>query len=401
MRAFRIVTTLLFVLTSGCAGEGGSASESDASTGTETDTGTTATGETGSDTDDTPGLDPDGPVLTDFDAFQVVAIPLMDAGIDVPASERPAPIVAGRAVVLRAKVTVPPGWEEQDVELRVDVTRGDDASTYSTITTLAGSSDPSDASSGLMVELPAAVVEPGAHYVVSLWRVGEASPSDQFPAAGEASLSPEDTGPIKIHVVPFEVDGRTPDTSVATIEGFANAVYAYYPTSDVEVTVGTVQPNPYPDLPADEVLGDALFDVGVVMEQVDQAPADVYYYGLMQPAETREDYNGVTGSSQELDLRAGFAIGAGFGDALSESTLVHELGHLHFLKHAPCGSPDDVDPGFPHADGMAHTEGYDVRTQGFVDTDVGTDLMSYCQPRWVSAYHYKKMASWVQVSQTW
>ncbi|MGB1275356.1 MAG: M66 family metalloprotease, partial [Nannocystaceae bacterium] len=170
---------------------------------------------------------------------------------------------------------------------------------------------------------------------------------------------------------------------------------------EVEITVGSVQPNPYPDLPADEALGDALFDVGVLMEQTDMAPPDVYYYGLMQPAETRDDYDGLTGTSQELDHRAGFAMGAGFGDELSESTLVHELGHLHFLKHAPCGSPSNLDPAFPHADGMAHTEGYDVRTQSFLGADEGSDLMSYCQPRWISTYHYEKLASWVQVSQTW
>lgn len=137
------------------------------------------------------------------------------------------------------------------------------------------------------------------------------------------------------------------------------------------------------------------------MEQTDQAPADVYYYGLMQPAATRDDYEGLTGSSQELDYRAGFAIGAGFGDALSASTLVHELGHLHFLKHAPCGSPADVDPLFPHDDGMARAEGYDVRSGSFIDLDEASDLMSYCQPRWVSAYHYEKMAQWVQVTQGW
>jgi len=134
----------------------------------------------------------------------------------------------------------------------------------------------------------------------------------------------------------------------------------------------------------------------------EQAPADTYYYALMTVPGDREAFNGTTGTSQELMNRAGFAAGISFADdALNESTLVHELGHLHYLKHAPCGSPDDLDPQFPFADGMAHTEGYDVRTQTFIAQDIGTDLMSYCQPRWISAYHYEKLVSWIKQSQQW
>ena len=80
--------------------------------------------------------------------------------------------------------------------------------------------------------------------------------------------------------------------------------------------------------------------------------------------------------------------------------MVHELGHLHFLKHAPCGDPENLDEDFPHSDGMAHTEGYDARSGSFIDVDEATDLMSYCQPRWVSAYHYAKMATWVELLKT-
>lgn len=386
------LVSLSALLSIGCGGQFSDTVQSTGSTGDAT----TTTDETGS---ETAGPEVGSPTLRDLDAFQVVAIPLLDDGIEVAVDDRPAPLVAGREVVMRAKVDVPEGWMPRDVELRIEVSQGSDTTTFSTSSQLAMSSG-DDANSGLVVELPALAVTPEARYSASLWLAGQTQPAARFPDAGEVLLAAETTGPIKLHIVPFEVDGRVPDTSAEVIDEFAETVYAYYPTTDVEITVGPVQPNPYPDLPIEEVLGTALFDVGVLMEQ-ELAPADVYYYGLMQPTETREQYNGVTGSSQELDQRAGFAIGAGFGDALSASTLVHELGHLHYLKHAPCGSPDNVDPDFPHPDGMAHTEGYDSRTNTFLNHDAGSDLMSYCQPRWISGYHYEKLASWVQVSQTW
>jgi len=366
--------------------------------GTQTDTDSAT--DTGADTGDGE-LDPEGPTLATLDAFQVVAVPLAEAGDAVAVDSRPVPLVAGRSLWVRAKVEVPAGWSQQMVELRVVVTVDDTPTTYSSVTSLSGSSDPADPASGLVVEVPAEAVQPDATYSVTVWRDGETDPSARFPDSGDAELGPEVTGPIEIRIVPFEVDGRIPDTSQSVIEGFEDAVYAYYPTTEVTISVSEVQPNPYPELPPDEVLGDALFDVGVIMEQVDQAPAQVYYYGLMQPAATRDEYDGITGTSQELEHRAGFGIGAGFGDALSQSTLVHELGHLHFLQHAPCGSPDNVDPKFPHDDGTARIEGFDVRTKTFVSVDEAFDLMTYCQPRWVSGYHYAKMADWIQTSQTW
>ncbi|MGB1016457.1 MAG: hypothetical protein ACPG4T_20125, partial [Nannocystaceae bacterium] len=125
-----------------CTAEGGPESETEVSTGEDTTTGETEAS-TGSESDsDGSGLDADGPVLSELDAFQVVAIPLVDGGVEVPVAQRPAPIVAGRGVMLRAKVEVPPEWETQEVEFLVDVAPdgGSVYLQYSTTSEVAGSS---------------------------------------------------------------------------------------------------------------------------------------------------------------------------------------------------------------------------------------------------------------------
>ena len=76
------------------------------------------------------------------------------------------------------------------------------------------------------------------------------------------------------------------------------------------------------------------------------------------------------------------------------STIAHELGHNMSLGHARCGGAGGPDPSFPNSDGSIGAWGYDFRG----DYDIGgggalvhptqPDLMSYCEPEWVSDYHF-------------
>jgi len=339
-----------------------------------------------------------GPDLVELDAFQVVAIALMNDSKAVSISARAAPLIADRAAVVRAKVVVPSGWTPAKLELRVDVTLAGVTTAFISETLVTEASDLADPNSGLFIELPANMMQLGATYAASLWESGASLPSARFPQTGENEVGVEVTGPVKVHVVPYKVADLVPDTSQAVIDGYCDVIFAYYPTAKAEVTLAKLRNNASQTGDPNNVLGSLLVDVGQLIDSpAEMAPTDTYYYALHTVAGERESYTGSTGTSQELDYRAGFIAGVSFeGDALNESTLVHELGHLHYLLHAPCGSAPDVDVQFPHANGMANTEGYDVRTGQFLAEDEGSDVMSYCQPRWVSAYHYSKMADWIQ-----
>ena len=71
------------------------------------------------------------------------------------------------------------------------------------------------------------------------------------------------------------------------------------------------------------------------------------------------------------------------------AVLAHELGHNMSLRHAPCGGPFGVDSDYPYRDGSIGAWGYDFRSGEMVDPSTN-DLMSYCEPQWVSAYNFKK-----------
>ncbi len=70
------------------------------------------------------------------------------------------------------------------------------------------------------------------------------------------------------------------------------------------------------------------------------------------------------------------------------SIMAHELGHNMSLLHAPCGNPSLVDLSFPYRDGSTGTWGYDFRDGGSLVGPQSNDLMSYCNPRRISDYHF-------------
>ena len=337
-----------------------------------------------------------GVTLRDVALFQVLAVDAMRDGVAVDPEARRVPLIAGRGAVVRARLDVDGAWEAHDLGLSVEVTVGGSTETF------LGIGD--DPEAGLRVDLPDTVMVPGADYSVSIIDCAGGPAGDpestRFPADGSAPLAVVETGPIAIHLVPFEVGGFVPDTSDPVVEGFRDAVYAVYPTTEVDITVGPVVPDENNGVVN---MGDLLVRLGEIQEQEDQAPPHIYYYGLVTGAETREEFcdDCPTGTSEAGNgNRAAFAVGAAFADQRSEDTLIHELGHMHGLFHAPCGDPSDVDESFPHEGALIDLEGYDVRTDSFVPAD-HVDLMAYCYPRWVSDYSYAKLVDWVTLSQSW
>ncbi len=328
--------------------------------------------------------------------FQVVETPAwLDAALVEPAA-REIPLVEGRGAVLRAYVSGDTDGPA-DVTVHVDIAVGGQTERYTSVTSVAG---PDDA---VVVDVPASAMQQGATYVLSIADCDDA----RIPLTGEADLGVVTTGPLRVHLVPFEVGGFTPDTSEAVLDGYREALVAMYPVTDVEFTVLPVEPDD----------SDGQLDMGGLMSRlialqedlvfasgdVDPSVADIYYYGMVTGAATRDEFcdSCPTGTSESGNGdRAGSAIGAAFADELAESTLVHEFGHMHGLLHSPCGDPSLQDPEFPYADGSTATEGWDQRTASFVPAS-HNDVMGYCQPRWVSDYHYAKMVQWVQLAQSW
>ena len=108
-----------------------------------------------------------------------------------------------------------------------------------------------------------------------------------------------------------------------------------------------------------------------------------YYYGAVAPPR-QSPYAGL----------GNVGLPAAVGHAPGSSTFAHELGHNMNLLHAPCGGPGFLDEEFPYADGSVGAWGYDATADSIVAPRDGLkDLMSYCRPRWISDYHFRRAAA--------
>lgn len=108
-----------------------------------------------------------------------------------------------------------------------------------------------------------------------------------------------------------------------------------------------------------------------------QAGRRGYYYGVIGRPLT-----GLLGL-------ASFAVPWSVGVAHAD-TYTHEIGHNMNLRHAPCGGAGGPDPDFPHGGGGIGVWGYDNDNRELKDPAQYRDVMSYCDPVWISDYHFDR-----------
>ena len=102
-----------------------------------------------------------------------------------------------------------------------------------------------------------------------------------------------------------------------------------------------------------------------------------YYYGVVtQPA------GGLLGIGY-IGIPA--SVGVNWDD-----TYTHEVGHNMNLLHAPCGNPGGPDPNYPHSGGSIGQWGYDLFRKRMKSPRDFVDVMTYCNPVWISDYHFTR-----------
>lgn len=338
-----------------------------------------------------------GPRIRAASFSQAVEVPVFVTGELRTVAERQAPLIAGRPGVFVAQIEVPSDWSPSEVELQLRINE----TIYSASETVVESSDASDPSTWLVIYLPATAFVVGATYSAALLS-GEHL-VDTISGGCATELGAIVTGPLKVRLVPFQVGGLTPDLSESVVGGMREALFAFYPVTDVAIDLGSAEVwgQPYD-------LGDILVQVGVVQETAQAAGEvgrDVFYYAVTNGGvASRADYEGRTGTSENGGAdpqRAFFAAGAAFGDERSESTFVHEMGHVLQLEHVPCtGTEEDPVDDYPYDNGSIGKWGWDYRTGDFVPPAEAFDVMGYCRPRWISDYSYALAAKHVAVVQT-
>lgn len=343
--------------------------------------------------------------ISEIAVFQSLKVTLEKDGVAVPAS---LPVLANRDSLVRvyAKPIAGAGPESVTAKLEVSEADGDVIATFEDTKAIAGASTEGDLASTFNFNVPAASLPAGATFRVALTTPvlshASAPANARFPADGSrASLGITGKAEhLRIVFVPvhytFGGADLLPDTSPEQIERDRKVFMSLYPLADVEITMHA----PYEF--ATEIKSNGSGFGQILREMLalrarDGAAGDVYYWGAFNPKATFQEYctgGCVTGLSglygpDATDGRA--SVGVGFTGSSSSFTMAHEIGHAHGRPHAPCGGAAGPDPSFPYADGSIGKWAYAPTSQKLLDPSTTKDLMSYCQPKWISDYNYRKL----------
>jgi Metallo-peptidase family M12B Reprolysin-like len=337
--------------------------------------------------------------LNEVAVYQTVSVPVMKDGAEVAAGARNTDVVVGRDSVFRVFVSTGAGFVARPLSARVYVQNTNTVDSYFGKATLSGPSQEATLASTFQIAIPKDKITSSTRYAVEVVECGGTGTggvqAPRFPATDGVALAARVTGALKIKLIPLLANSLTPDTSDAAVAAYRALMLAIYPITSLELSVG------------DQVSVTDATDWETMLDQMrskrtaDKPAADVYYFGLLKPAATLKAYCGsgctagigyvVTGAgstAQQANQRA--ALGLAYGDATSAETMAHEVGHNHGREHAPCvqgGTISGVDANYPYLNGVVGVYGWDSRTNILIQP-TRTDIMGYCNSRWISDYTY-------------
>jgi hypothetical protein len=340
--------------------------------------------------------------LKQIAVYQSVKIPIMQDGNAIAPASRKAPVVAGRNAMFRVFVTPGSNWSARDLSARLTLTpAGGTATTYYSKKTISAASVDNDLKTSFQIYVPPAAMTAPLTYsieVVECTAQSGGAGTARFPSTGDTDLGVKNTGGLKIKIIPLSFNNLLPDTSPTAIAAYADYMVAMYPAANnVSITVGD------PVTAAVPIDWEGMLDDVTSKRAADKPTSDVYYFGLVKPADTLRTYCGsscttgigwvVTQATGSFAAANRVAIGVGFADSVSRETLAHEVGHNHGREHAPCAVSGDTDPNYPYSGGLLGSWGWDFRTQKLFDPAKISDIMGYCNNKWISDYTYNAFAT--------
>jgi hypothetical protein len=231
--------------------------------------------------------------------------------------------------------------------------------------------------------IPARLVRPGLSVVVEAdpGRVVPLKEGSQlrYPATGTLALDVQTVPKLWLRLVPIRQtrQGTTGNASALNKGDWVRDLVAMFPVAEYDVDIRT----PY-STSTTATTGSAWEQMIEEIYALRVADGnDRYYYGVL----THPGGVGIAGIGF-----IGYPTAVGY-DVLpaGAGTLAHELGHNMGREHAPCGGPAGPDPRFPYQGGGIGVHGFDVFRGDAKSPLREKDLMSYCEPEWISDYTYK------------
>lgn len=378
----------------------------DGTTGIGDDGGDVAFGADSGDSDTGIPKDPalaEGISISEIAVFQSVKSRRM---LDGMASSSNVPIVADKAAMLRVYFKLDAGWTPHEVLAILDVTAGGQMQSLQSKLTPSAASTEADLASTFDFDLTADLVTTDATYSVHLVDPSKSAPPTSDPApqrwpqdGTQIDLGAQSSGPqLKLVLVPIKYNadgsGRLPDTSQSQIDVYKNFMYSLYPTPKIDVTLHAAVNWGSTISPGGSGWGSLMQYLANLHQQ--EAAKDEYYYGLFEPAASYGAFCGggcVAGlsllSQQPTDYWAHVSMGLGYSGDDAAFIMGQEVGHAHGRGHAPCGTNQGLDPSYPYTNGSIGVYGYSLLDKTLIAPTAAKDIMSYCQPVWISDYNYK------------
>jgi hypothetical protein len=326
--------------------------------------------------------------------YQAVESTLMERGVEVSAPS--AAIVAGRAALVRVFASLSDDWQPRPVTAELTVEAGGLPTTVTVRRVPEAGSTQSELGSTWNLDVPVQRMLPDATVRVRLVdeRTGTALAS--WPERDFALGAVAPNGPFELVIVPVVAAGFEPDVTDSTLARYARLFRGMYPIAELTLSVrASIQA---PVTPQANGAGWAeTLDAVYSARTEDQPPSNVFYFGVVTPAASYDDYcpttctvgAGIIAEPDDLELRG--AIGIGFfetpSDRIPPETMAHEIGHALGRPHSPCDTGESN--GFPYADGGIGVFGFDGAA--LLAPGSFADVMGYCSPAWISDHTWNAL----------
>ena len=256
------------------------------------------------------------------------------------------------------------------------------------------STDRGDLTSSVNWTIPAEFVQPGLEIRATVDPDGAIPESDEAnnahpSAATRQSFPVASVDPYGITLIPVRqsANGRTGDVDASNADDYTSVAATIFPVPSVDVTVRATYTTDAPVLQSNDSNG----AWGTVLTEIQTLRgtdgSDDNYYGVVETT-----YNsGVAGlgyvpSSRSSSYRASI----GWDRANSRNGVAaHELGHNLGRFHGPCGGAANADANYPYGNGLIGQWGYNASAGTLVDPTSAKDIMTYCNPQWISDYNFE------------
>ena len=420
-----LLSLSLLCVVSACGpkdGDEGSGGTDGATAGTDTD-GATDTGTTGV------AFEPyeaRGVKIVRVEANSGVAVPIGLEGAGVGGSGRNAYLPARRDTLVRVFLDVDDGWTPRALEGRLTLTLADGSEkVISSVFRIEGDSIAGQLTSGPYFGIPAADMEPGLRYSVSLWETEwgheEAPASDpppRLPADGTTALvGVEDSYQnMRVMLVPVDYSYGSCERVVdgeALRRPFEDALFQQNPLESIELVIHEPFKVSY-DMGSFSGLNSLVNDMSK-LRAAEGADPNVYYYGIFDNCGKCIGSGDGVGGGCTVGLAANIT-GANKSDAWARaaagqlnggaaSTFVHEIGHVQGRRHVYCAGAGvqaaGTDPSYPYDDGRINVWGFGVRDFGLRHPTANSDYMSYCGTTWCSDWQWNATYSRIKTLSSW